>query len=158
MFKSASGRGFSGSLTGSSTTGSCSSITGSLTFGFSSTFGSSLTSSLGSLTSGSSNSRISGPKPAPGTKAVPVSVPSDGGEVVKPVLEGKNKLGFVPFLWFYNLKSNQQGIGFKRDCQNRYIFGQECQPNRRSDQLCCLSYDDEAKARCRSKKIRNSTR
>ena len=64
-----------------------------------------------SLTSGATSQTISGAKPAPNSKPIPVTVPSMGGEEVESIAEGDNSLGFVPFLWLYNLKTTKQGIG-----------------------------------------------
>lgn len=67
--------------------------------------------SLVSYSGGQSSSQITGGKAAPGAKAVPVQAPSGGGERLKPVEEGSNPLGFIPFLWLYNLKTGNHGIG-----------------------------------------------
>jgi len=67
--------------------------------------------SIVSLSAGSSNSQITGAKAAPGSKPIPVTIPSSRGEVVEPISQGDNKLGFIPFIWYYNLKTDKQGIG-----------------------------------------------
>lgn len=55
-----------------------------------------------------------GPETSPNSTAVPVQVPtgtSTGVEALAPVDWGVNELGFVPFVWYYNKQTDEQGIG-----------------------------------------------